>query len=659
MLQTLKSERQLRNRLYDLSLPRIARSMSDFAQEEIIIPDGQFEGTRFKFERQPYTRLFLEEVDSGKWTRFAVVGPSQSGKTMLGFVIPMLFHLFEMNETVVCGVTDMDMAADKWRENILPVIECSQFRDLLPQSGTGSKGGKIDTIQFRNGATLKFMTARGSDKSRAHFRTRILVATEIDGYDTLSKRSIESDKLSQMEARTRMYSNEMKRIYLECTTTIEEGLIWQEYLNGTQSIIRVICPFCNEQISPGRENLMGWQDAQNIIEAREKTKFHCPKCNQPFSEIQRREMNEKAFLYHQNGNPTFALSFRWSAFNNLFIPSGDIGIDEWKATKAHDEENKEREMCQFVWALPYIPDKTDVSSLDYHSIIRKSGGCPRGIVPAGHDNIVVAVDLRKRFAHWMAVAWDKNYNGQIIDYGKFDLASDYVGVEKATLLGLRDFKDITLKNGWIMEGGAAEKPKMAKQVWIDSGYAETQDIVYQFCKEAGLEMFRPIKGHQAGLDVDSWYSKPRGTGSVVKLIGLEYHLALQKAVGIMLVEINSDFWKSFAHERLAAEQGKGAALVVFASPNPNEHISLAKQLTAEKKYEEYIPGKGMITKWARERRDNHWLDTLYICCAAGHFCGSTIIIQEPKPGEVAPVVKKEARKMPDGRPYFILNRGRR
>ncbi len=143
------------------------RTMREFAEEEVVIPDGPFSGRRFRCSRQPYTRLWLDAVDSKRWSRLVATGPTQSGKTLACFVIPLLYHLFEIGETVICGVPDMDMAADKWREDILPAIERSKFRDLLPSRGGGSRGGKVESIQFLNGATLKFMSGGGGDKSPA------------------------------------------------------------------------------------------------------------------------------------------------------------------------------------------------------------------------------------------------------------------------------------------------------------------------------------------------------------------------------------------------------------------------------------------------------------------------------------------------------------
>jgi hypothetical protein len=65
--------------------------------------------------------------------------------------------------------------------------------------------------------------------------------------------------------------------------------------------------------------------------------------------------------------------------------------------------------------------------------------------------------------------------------------------------------------------------------------------------------------------------------------------------------------------------------------SPQEHLPLAKHLTAEKKTDQFIAGKGVIVKWERLRRQNHWLDALYNACAAGNYCGARLVDENRKP----------------------------
>jgi hypothetical protein len=79
----------------------------------------------FDADLQPFARLFLLELDSGRWDRIVCTGPTQTGKSLICYVIPVLYHLFAIGETVVAGLPTADMADDKWSMDFLPVIEAS------------------------------------------------------------------------------------------------------------------------------------------------------------------------------------------------------------------------------------------------------------------------------------------------------------------------------------------------------------------------------------------------------------------------------------------------------------------------------------------------------------------------------------------------------
>jgi phage terminase large subunit GpA-like protein len=405
--------------------PRRLRTMKQFAEEEIVIPSGPFAGRRFKCSRQPYTGLWFDQIDSGRWSRCVATGPTQSGKTLSCFIIPLLYHLFEIGETVILGLPDMDMAADKWREDLMPVIERSKFRDLLPSSGGGSRGGRVESLQFTNGATLKFMSGGGSDKSRAGFTSRVVVITETDGMDEAGGRSRESDKITQLEARTRAYGSR-KRIYMECTVSTEDGRTWQEYIKGTKSRIVIPCPCCNAWVSPEREHLTGWQGAESQAAARSTGAFSCPSCGEVWSHEQRVQANERAKLLHEgqvvdeqgitrgDAPATDTFGFRWSAINNLFLTAGDLAADEWRASHASDEENAERELRQFVWCLPVLPTKLNQTQLEVNELAARMIELPRGIVPTTAQWVTIGIDLGKYLCHWIAVAWSPLACGHVL-----------------------------------------------------------------------------------------------------------------------------------------------------------------------------------------------------------------------------------------------------
>ncbi|MCA9119245.1 MAG: phage terminase large subunit family protein [Planctomycetaceae bacterium] len=616
------------------SRPRRIRTMREFAESEIVIPDGPFVGRRFRCERQPYTGLWFDAVDSGRWSRCVATGPTQSGKTLTCFVIPMLYHLFELSETVICGVPDMDMAGDKWREDILPAIEQSRFRDLLPRRGGGSRGGRVESLQFGNGATLKFMSGGGSDKSRAGFTSRVVVITETDGMDQPGATSRESDKITQLEARTRAYGRR-KRIYMECTVSTEQGRTWQEYLHGTRSRILLPCPHCAVWVTPEREHLVGWREAESQSEARATGRFGCPSCGEMWNDEERSEANQKGRIAHVGqsinaegklcGDPPAAdtLGFRWSAVNNLFLTSGDVSADEWRAGRTPDEENAEREMCQFVWCLPVAPSKLEETSLVAHELMSRMMSLPRGIVPEDVEGLTAGVDIGKYLLHWIVVAWSPGPKAHIVDYGRIEVASEDLGVEQAIMVALREFKDLAL-SGWPKGTSKGEHTAPA-QVWVDAGYMTP--VVYAFCRESN-KRFCPAIGRGAAQQHSQWYNRPKSTGSVVKHIGEGYHVSWLRTERLHLVEVDADHWKTWVHQRLSTPLESVGAISLFQT-SPQEHLALAKHLTAEVKTEEFVAGKGVVVKWERLRRQNHWFDALYNASAAGHYCGVRLVKEQP------------------------------
>jgi len=67
---------------------------------------------------------------------------------------------------------------------------------------------------------------------------------------------------------------------------------------------------------------------------------------------------------------------------------------------------------------------------------------------------------------------------------------------------------------------------------------------------------------------------------------------------------------------------------------PQEHLAMAKHLTAEIKTGEFVTGKGVTVKWERVKRQNHFFDALAYACVAGHFCRVRLVqeqVPEPPP----------------------------
>jgi len=605
---------------------RTIRTIRQFAEQELIIPTGRYAGRRFAVDRQPFIGLWLDAIDSGKWNEYCATGPSQSGKSLCCFVLPILYHLFEIGETVVVGLPDADMAADKWERDIWPAVEKTRYRDLFPRSGRGSRGGKFDTIHFLNGATLKFMTGGGNDKSRAHFTTRVVCFTEVDELDTSHASSVEATKVKQIEARTLSYGD-TRRIYKECTVSVETGHIWSRYKAGTESRIALKCPHCKAYVSPERDDLRGWKEATNELKAAANAAFQCPACSAIWTEDERTVANQTCRLVHRGQEIDLSgevsgdtpevktLGFRWSAANNLFLSSGFLGASEWHASRSISEDDAQRQMSQFYWAVPYCSPNLQATRLDFDKTRRKQAQWSKGLIPDGTAYMTVGIDLGKRLLHWVATAWFEGDQGaHTFDYGREEVPSDDMPVEKALMIALRGMRD-RCEAGWVTTEGKQRQPD---QVWVDAGWMI--DTVFDFARESNQDFYRPIIGRGIAQDRKRWYAQPKRTGAVVKRIGNGWHISYVPAHRGHLVEINADTWKSRVHQMLLLPPDQQGSLTLYRATD-NEHIGFVKHMMAEHEEDEFVAGRGIVKRWHKDHANNHLLDAQYIAAAAASFAG--------------------------------------
>lgn len=651
--------------LGEMMLARRRRSMARFAEEELVVPTGPHEGTRFRPDRQPFQRLFFDLVDSGNWRRFVLTGPQQVGKSFASFVTPTLYHLFELGETVIWGVPNMTIAKREWRKRLLPAIMATRYRDLLPARGEGSRGGEIENaVQLGNGAELCIMTSGGDDKSRSNATARVVVITETDGMDEASEGSREADPIEQLEGRTRSF-DDRARVYMECTVSTEDGRTWREYQAGTTSRIVLQCPHCRQWVTPEREHLVGWREAQNVVDAGRGAQLCCPRCAATLTDDERITANRRAKVLHRGqeideagvvtGDPpqTDTLGFRATCVNNAMGTMSRVGEEEWRAARDPDEANAEKKMRQWWWVLPTVTTRTSSVNVEASDITHRQGDWPRGIVPPWTDVITVGSDVGKYSIHWSATAWSLDCRAHVIDYGVADVPSAHMPMGTAIMNALRQLRD-TFDAGWSTDGADRRKPML---VLVDSGDGNQSEAVYAFCLESGA-VYRPSKGYGASMynaGAGGRYRAPRNTGTVVLQLGDHWHLAKPADSPTSIFELDVDHHKSFVHQLLRkAVDKEGKPLPFVGVPGsltlfrdePNKHLTYAKHLVAERRTEEFVPTKGLVTRWQATNKNNHFLDAETLSAAAASACNVRLV--SPAGGRARPQTERPSRTARSG-----------
>jgi phage terminase large subunit GpA-like protein len=659
------------------------RTMREFAEAEIYMPQdgGPYQGQRFSVDFQPVAGLIFDAVGSGEFSEYYLAGPSQSGKTFTAFVVPLLYQMAELGRNVVVGVPDANMADDKYRVDIEPILrESPTLRDLLPRSGPGSKGGKIkNTVTLHNGAVAKWMTPFGDDSNKAGFTAGIVCVTEAARFSQASETSVEANPLRQLMARQRSQSrfdedgsvNIERQMVVEGTMTVPSELPESARARSTDSRIVCQCHKCRRWLTPERADLVGWQDATSDLEAAKQARFKCSKCGVLWTEQQRRKMNRNAKLIHAGqsvdkrgrviGQPPNVARFflKWNAFNNLFATAADIALEEWTAAQLEEGSREridaEKDLCQSIWAIPFEGDENaeTLPKLKPKDVEKRRAGFAMNTLPPDTTHVSVGVDVGRRQCWFVVLAARENGTLHCPLYGRQDtslLNENEITPEselQAISLALMELYDF-LETSLIRSGSGDSVPPDV--CFVDAGYRP--EAIYRFCRAlhgGGPMPFRsryfPIVGRGQTQRDRFNYAAPKRLGKTVRRIGNGWHMSYEPARKAWSMVLDADRFKLNAQEAVRIEAGKPGALCFFDAP-PNEHNLISRHLSSEILVEVADPVGGVQRVWRKSGR-NHLLDCTGYALAALDFVGYDVTqfsaaTDSQEPSEDASATKKPA-----------------
>lgn len=598
-------------------------TLEQFFEQRIIIPDGPFKGLPYSFHRQPVNRLWCRAIDSGLWTEFVYSGPSQMGKTLHGYVGPLLWHACELGESLVMGVPFVDMADNKYKADLKPTLEAStHLSRLLPRSGPGSAGGKVaDAIQLTNGSLIKICSAGGDDAGKAGFTARVVTVTEAAKFSQANQASVEADPLRQLRARQRSYQTHERRTYVEGTMTVDTELPWALRSQSTRSRIVSPCPHCGEFVSPDQSCLVGWSSALSEKQAANEAYWTCDRCGEKITEKERASMLADAVLLHDGqaiskrgkitGDPpeTLRLWFHPQAFHNLLLSAGDVAQDCWKAEQIPEDSNErisaDKELDQFVFSCPYTPPRwTDEIDLDRKSIDRRRE-YRRTVAPPESDVIGVGIDIGMRRLWYLVSAGLPDGSEHWIDYDCVD-----VDLGKPTQVAIMESLD-QLRLQFDAGFGCGEKTITPDQVWADASSKYGRASREFTARLNGLNLYATWlavygRGETQMDAMAKNYTQPKKTGSETREIGQSYHInKMPKDSGDgqrqPLPASYAGFWDADAtklsiHQALTLESGKPGSITLYAGV-PKIHERLTRHLTNERRVLEKTPrGERLIWK---------------------------------------------------------------
>ncbi|MCG3181855.1 MAG: hypothetical protein BIFFINMI_04290 [Phycisphaerae bacterium] len=273
--------------------------------------------------------------------------------------------------------------------------------------------------------------------------------------------------------------------------------------------------------------------------------------------------------------------------------------------------------------------------LSADDIARRTNGHGRGAVPIGANHVTMFIDVQASLLYFVVAAWEDDFTGYVIDYGSWpDQQRQFfslrdarrtiqrmfpkAGVEGAIYSALEALTNDYLARRWRRDDGAELK---IERCLIDANWGQSTDVVYQFCRQSPHSaVLLPSHGKYVGATSIPFYEYKRKRGDRIG-----HHWRIPNVQGrrqVRYVLIDTNYWKSFAHARLAVTMGDRGCLSLFGR-SADQHRLLAEHLTAEYPVPTEARGR-RVDEWKLRPSspDNHWLDCLVGCAVAASIQGA-------------------------------------
>ena len=443
--------------------PPFRGSVAAWCRENLKFDEPENHG-RFRTSGCEYVVDVLEDFANRRVRDEVLVWGTQTRKTgtlMGGMAWSMV------NDPCGClwAMPNISLAMKFARQRWLGMLRASLPEDMIP---SGAERHDFSSLSQKIGGSIVNFTGSNSAANLASFPCRRVILDEVDKFDEGGKREADAVDLAQQRTKDQAAPQRWKT----SSPTLDVGLIWLEYLKGTQHRYFVPCPLCQKHVllawSPkfytlvptGLEAWVKWSGKTtkgwNLDQVVSSAHYVCPHCIGQFAD-------EKKTWMVRNGvwKPTAAnapASFISRQLSSLYSTSSEQALG--KLAVDFLQKKASFGLQGFIngnLAEPYVrQDK----SRDRIELVTKA-------VPIQTDWLkIMTVDCQAIAPHfWYVIrAWNPK-------------TGDSIGVE----WGFRNTKE-------ELEKKQVEHEIHNARVGIDSGW--NTDNVYRMCAEHTQPMER-------------------------------------------------------------------------------------------------------------------------------------------------------------------------
>lgn len=547
----------------DAWAPDPVRSVCDWADENVRLPDASAEAGRFRSSRTPYVAEILDSLSPHSpvqrvvWIAGAQVGKTQTGLNWLAACM----HMWPALALVV--EPTLDVSKKLSQQKLGPLIQnTTVLADLQRGPDTVLKkefegGGQINLVGANSPSSLRSASAR-------YLYFDELDAVKADLED-------EGSPLLIAEERTNSFGSKAK-IFLTSTPKVKgASAIEAEYEKSDKRRYFVPCPHC------GAEQTIEWVNIAYDDDDASTARLICIHCKEAIYERHKTFMLEngrwRATAASKNGSRGYHLS-------GLYSPAGWLS---WagavqKFLNAKDDPSSLKTFVNLTLGETW-EERGD--GVDPDSLKARLEPAEQGKVPDAARILTAAVDVQGDRLELKVKAWGVREESWLVYYEQLDgdPAQDEVWHQLDDRLG----------TSFLRADGNSMR---IDTTLIDSGGHHT-DAVYRFCKVRGHRRIWPLKGvQQAGRPV---VSNPTRTNKF----------------RVPLYSIGVDAAKDTVVARLQ-KLTPGPGFIHLPDWVDDEYLA---QLTAEKAIRRKVRFR-TVREWVPTRKRNEAFDLEVYCLAA-------------------------------------------
>ncbi len=587
---------------------------SEWADEFLILPDGNAEPGPWRTSRAPYQKEMMDVCDDPAVNMVTFMTSAQIGKTICEQnVINKRIHLDP------CNIMFMHPTAEDGKDwmnfKFEPVVrECKELDKLVPKPRSRDKTSTQSRKEFPGG----YLMVLGSNAARA-LRGRsapLIICDEIDGFET----GKEGDQILLLWNRAKTFYN---KLLIRSSTPVftETSRILQAYESSDQRRYYIPCPHC------GHEHILKWEnfkwDSKEVdgktIHKTETAHFVCPDCGGCI------EDKHKSKFLHDG---------KWVAKRRF---SGHAGFKIWEAYSPWVRFKeiadaflvaKHTFAMQTFWntALGEAYDIEKGEHLDHKTLFDRREDYEDRFVPMGAGVLTAGADIQADRIEVHVLAHGHDGEVWVVDYQVF---FGDPNLPKVWTL----FDDYRTGTRWTHESGVKLK---IEATCVDAGYLQTEVLKYTGPKHH-MNVFA-IKGVEGQKRA---FVNPKPT-----------RIGKKKA---RLYQIGVDTGKDTVYARLKVT-APGPGFVHF---NKSRNEDYFEQLTSERKLFKYSRGF-KIGYWSLPRgKRNEALDTFNYAMASFELlnvnmdklferlhrrANELIAEQQPQAPEVVETIRQQAMK---------------